>query len=139
MTLSNNIQTAIYTALKASAELSSLIIDVFDNVPLQGSAQDDSKFPFVVIGQDSFSNFSTNTTTGFDGSLQIKSYARSDGGFKEVKQVESAIYEALDRIQLPVSSGILTTIDYDTSNYFIEPDGLTQTAITTFRILVDNV
>lgn len=137
--LSNEIQKAIYDALKASAELTPLIVDVYDNVPLQGESQDDSKFPFVVIGRDSYIDYSTNCTTGFDGNIEIRSYARSGGGYKQVKQIESAIYKALNRATLTVENAQFIGLTYtNTGSHFTEPDGLTQAAITNFRILVDN-
>ena len=137
--LSNEIQTAIYTELKASTELSALIVDVYDNNPLQGSAQDPAKFPFVVIGRDSYIDSSTNCSTGFDGNIEIRAHARSEAGFREVKQVESAIYKALNRATLAVDNALFIGLTYvNTPAYFVEPDGMTQTAITNFRILVDN-
>ncbi len=138
--LSNEIQTAIYTALKASVELSAIIVDVYDNVPQIGSAADNSEFPYVVIGEDSFVDDSTNTTTGFDGNIQIRSFSRSGGGKKQLKSIESAIYTALNRVDLVVSNGLFIALTYVNSPpYFQDPDGKTQTAITNFRILVDNL
>jgi hypothetical protein len=138
--LSYEIQKAIYAALKASTELTPLIVDVYDNVPLQGESQDDSKFPFVKIGDDSYIDSSTNCSTGFDGSLQIRAYTRSGGGSKQLKTIQKAIYNALNRANLTVDNAQFIGLTWtDNPTAFTEPDGLTQTGIMNFRILVDNL
>ena len=138
--LSNEIQAAIYTALKASSELSALIVDVYDNVPLQGESQDDTKFPFVKIGDDSYVGDDTNCTTGFDGSLQIRAYTRSGGGSKQLKSIQKAIYNTLHRANLTVADALFIGLTWtDNPATFTEPDGKTQAGIMNFRILVDNV
>jgi hypothetical protein len=138
--LSYEIQKAIYAALKASTELTPLIVDVCDNVPLQGESQDDTKFPFVKIGDDSYIDSSTNCSTGFDGSLQIRAYTRSGGGSKQLKTIQKAIYNALNRANLTVDNAQFIGLTWtDNPTTFTEPDGLTQTGIMNFRILVDNL
>jgi hypothetical protein len=138
--LSIEIQEAIYAQLKASVELSAIIVDVYDNVPQVGSAADNDAFPYVVIGDDSFADDSTNTTTGYDGNIQIRSFARSGGGKKQLKTIESAIYKALNRSSLTIDNGFFIGLTYvNSSPPFQDPDGKTQTAITNFRILVDNL
>ena len=138
--LSVEVQAAIYAALKASVELTPLIVDVYDNVPLQGESQDDSKFPIVKIGDDSFVADDTNCTTGFDGSLQIRAYTRSGGGSKQLKTIQKAIYTTLNRANLVVDNAQFIGLTWtDNPATFTEPDGLTQTGIMNFRILVDNL
>lgn len=97
-TPANAIQTAIYQRLTGYAPLTTLVrSNVFDFVP--ASAQP----PYVVIGDDTCIDRSDKLTNGWEATLTIHCWDFEKAGRKSVKQIMSAIYDALHRQEASVT------------------------------------
>ena len=132
------VQTAIHGALTAHAPLMALVSGVYDNVPQAADSGDGSAYPYVTIGEDVHTDWSTDTSLGDDASITIHTWSRYRGR-KETKQIQGAIYDALTRVNLSVSGYKLVTIDFLDEQSFIDTDGLTRHGVSTFRVLLDEM
>lgn len=124
------IQTAIYNKLTGYSNLMSLINGVYDSVPQT------EVFPYVTIGEDAHSGWTTNTTLGTDAQLVINSWSR-DRGRKETKLIQAQIYNALNRASLTYLGYDIINIELLDSTSFIDADGLTRHGVQTFRALIE--
>ena len=107
----NALQKAIYQRLD-----SQLSTPVYDHV-LQGSAP-----PYVVIGADTMTDFSSKTTSGFDCTLTIHAWDYDKAGRKSVKTILSDIYDALHRQEasITVTGFQLLMLDFEFEESFQE-------------------
>ena len=94
MSFETAIQTTIYTALKADAPLSAVVVDVYDDVPQPTDTGDSSDFPYVTIGETVHSDWDTVTSVGDDATLTIHTWSRF-AGRSEVKEIQGLIYDVL--------------------------------------------
>lgn len=130
------IQSAIYTALTGDATLMALIQGVYDDVPQSAASETSSDFPFVVIGEDDFISWDTDTETGHEGTLNIHVWSRYRGKY-ETKQIFGAIYNALNRQDLTLTNFWLIDIQYDSSDSFVDPDGFTRHGVIKFLVKLE--
>ena len=140
-TISADFAAGSYSLYSAAVEagrayLSDTLVGVYDNVPqpLDGGAA--SNFPYITIGEDDFTDWSTDTESGADVTVTIHSWSRYRGR-KEIKAIQSAVYGVLHRATLSVNNWYFVSCDFLTSNTLVDPDGLTRHGIQTFRILLD--
>lgn len=123
------LQEAIYTALTGDATLQGFISTrVYDRPP------QDSAFPYVDIGEGTATDFDTKTENGMEQTVSIHSWSR-DQGRKEVKQIMSAIVDALDQQSLSVTGHSLVLLRFEFSTVEHDPDGYTQHGVQRFRAL----
>lgn len=126
------LQQAIETRLKAHSAVTALVSSrVYDHAP-QGTA-----FPYIEIGEDTTIPFETDTSVGGEHSLVLHIWSRYRGK-KEVKQIQDAIYAALNRYDLPVSGAHTVLCEHETSDSEIDPDGLTRHGTMTFRVILED-
>jgi len=118
------IQKAIYSALD-----SALSINVYDNVP------DNAAAPYVVIGDDTVAEFDTDGERGFEATVTIHTWSTYRGR-SQVKEIMSAVYNALHRADLTVQGYNLLGCDFEFSETFLESDGVTRHGVQRFRILI---
>lgn len=138
MSFEVDLQAAIYTELTNNAPLMALVVGVYDDVEQVADSGNDASYPFVVIGEDIYTDWSTDTTLGAEVNLSIHTWSRYRGR-KEVKQIHDAIYTALNRINLVINNQELTTIDFVQSQSFLDSDALTRHGVIEFRLLFDTV
>ncbi len=129
------LQTAIYTALRADATIRSLVGNparVFDFVPqieTAGTATTEPEkttFPYVVIGDDNPSNFSTKSTDGQDHQVSINIWDRTHRGTRTIKQIMAAVYDVLHHASFSVSGHTLVLSHFQFSDIFPDPDGISR-------------
>ncbi len=113
-TPSNALQSAIYTRLTGYAPLTALISGVYDNVP------DNAQPPYVVIGDDTCIDWSTQTENGWETTVTIHVWDFEKSGRKSVKAIMSTIYDALHRQEtnIPVSGFNLVIIQSEFEQTF---------------------
>jgi|AntRauTorckE6833_2_1112554.scaffolds.fasta_scaffold02006_9 hypothetical protein len=128
------LQEAIFQNLSGDAPLLALVNGIYDYVPQPNDAGSPANFPYVVVGDDSLNAWDTDTTTGADSSIVIHSWSRYKGK-KEIKQIQGAVYAALNRATLSIDGYSFVTCDLLTSDSFIDSDGITQHSTQTFRVL----
>lgn len=88
----NALQKAIYERLDAQ-----LSVPVYDHVP-QGQAA-----PYVVIGADTLTDWSTKTQAGWEFTVTIHAWDFEKAGRKSVKTVLSDAYDALHQQEANVT------------------------------------
>ena len=144
--LSNAIQIAVYTKLAASTELDGLLARtvggsdpaIYDNVTQPSDTGDDQYFPYIVIGDDSVMDWSTDTASGGDVDVTIHVWSRSDGK-RETKQIQSAIYNALHRQTLSVPDHEFIGRDFDNETSVLDTDMKTFHGTCEYRVYIDEV
>ena len=123
------LQQAVYAALLADSGVAALA-GIYDDVP------DDAAMPYVVIGEDRESDWSTTTESGSQHILSIHVWSRA-AGHREAKLLCDAVRAALDGAALTVSGATLIDIRYQATQYSRESDGRTIRAVLTFRAVLE--
>ncbi|HTT98964.1 MAG TPA: DUF3168 domain-containing protein [Rhizomicrobium sp.] len=133
MSASWALQQAIFATLCASDGIKDVVGDpprVFD-APPRGVA-----FPYVVIGDDTESDWSTATEAGSEHALAVHVWSRADG-HREAKLVADAVRDALDGAALSVTGQALIDIRHRDTNFIRESDGETTHAVLQFRAVME--
>jgi len=123
------LQQAIYTELSGYAPLPA---PVYDDVPQDGS------FPYVVIGDDSFADWSTDTELGATSVLTVHTWSRLRGR-KETKELQGHIETALNRATLSATGYNFVSLDLLSSESFLDSDGLTRHGVQTFNAIIERL
>lgn len=126
------IQQGIVAKLQGDAALMALIVGVYDDVPQAALSENNAAYPFIVVGDDTFNAWDTDTELGFESEIQIHVWSRYRGK-KELVDIFGKIYDALNRQQI-VSTFHILDINHTNSNSFLEPDGRTRHGITSYLI-----
>lgn len=144
---SSAIQISIYSKLSASAELDALLarrVDfpslpaIYDDVTQPSDTAAESDFPYVVIGDDSVADWSTDTASGAEANVIIHIWSRFDGK-GETKRIQAAIYNALHRQTLTVPDHEFIGCDFDTESVVLDPDMHTYHGTSEYRVIIDEV
>lgn len=140
------IQKAVYELLIADATLATLLAPsdiegsptrpaVYDFAPQAAASEDDSKFPYVTIGEDTAAEFDTDDIDGQETTLTLHAWSRQRGR-KEVKQILDALYAALHDAALTVEGSHALFCYWEFSEALpVDDDGITQHGVTRFRIV----
>ena len=143
----NAIEIAFYTALSNSAELVALLADnvqasgfpaIYSYVPQIGDTGDDNVFPYIVIGEDTLTDWSTDTASGIEAMATIHTWSRTNGR-RETKQIQGAIYNALHRAELTTPDHEFIGCEFETSDIVLDPDMQTHHGTSQFRVTIDEV
>jgi hypothetical protein len=125
------LQQAVYAALLADSGVAALAgTRIFDDVPC------DAAMPYVVIGEDQESDWSTATESGSQHILSIHVWSRA-AGHKEAKLLCDGVRAALDGAALTVSGATLIDLRYQATQYARQNDGRTIRAALTFRAILE--
>lgn len=135
---SENLQRALYDDLVSDPVLSALITGIYADVQQPNLPEDDSAFPFVVIGKDNLSPFDTKTDNGASALCQIDVWSR-ENNLTECKAISSAIYDTLQKGSLTISGAhhILTRVE--SMVFSIDPDGHTKRGMVMARVVYDEI
>jgi hypothetical protein len=128
------LQQAVFARLVASEAIKDIVDDpprVFDTVP-RGAT-----FPYIVIGEDRQSDWSTATETASEHRLVIHVWSRSPGA-KEARVAAQAVADALDGAALAVPGFTLVNLRWLDGETLRENDGETIHAQLTFRAVLEN-
>jgi hypothetical protein len=127
------LQQAIFATLAAAADIREAVGDpprIYDAVP-RGSA-----FPYIVIGDDKESDWSTATELGTAHALTIHIWSRA-AGRKETRLAAQAVIEALNGAELTLDGQALIDLRYLESDSVRENDGETVHAQLRFKALLE--
>jgi hypothetical protein len=133
MSASWALQQAIFATLCASDDVKNAVGDpprVFDTPP-RGTA-----FPYIVIGDDTESDWSTASEPGSEHAIQVHVWSRADGR-KEAKLVADAVRDTLDGAELSVTGQALIDIRYLETALTRDSDGETIHAVLRFRAVLE--
>lgn len=128
-----DLQRAIVTRLKASADLQALIgnpIRLFEEVP------PDPQFKYVTIGPVQRLPDLAECIDGAEMFLDFHVFSRSKG-YPECKAVGSVLIEELHDASLTLAEHRCVLLHLSDERYFIEPDNQTKHGVITFRALVE--
>lgn len=132
------LQQAIYDALTGDVTLMALITGVFADVQQPNLPEDDSSFPYVVIGQDTLREESTKTDNGVIATVQIDVWSRQNN-VTEAKDIGTAVYNVLQKGNLTISGAHHILTRSIGQEYTTDPDGHTKRGLLTFSVLYDEV
>lgn len=113
-----------------------LSVPVYDHVPQAADPSDDSAFPFVTVGEDTFTPFDTDNSIGFTVECTIHVWSRKRGR-KETKEIQTEIYNSLHRAELTVTGYHCIGIDHIFADSAMEPDTITRHGVQRFTVLLD--
>ncbi|MEZ0226537.1 MAG: DUF3168 domain-containing protein [Alphaproteobacteria bacterium] len=129
-----DVQTALYARLTGTSALTALLAagsnGVCDHVP-QGLA-----FPYVVLSSLQATASDTQQTHGYDITISIASYSRSEG-MKELRGIMAVIYDTLHDAGFAVPNQSLILCQQISSETQLEPDGITRAGLQRFRIITE--
>ena len=133
MSASWALQQAIFATLCSSDEIKDVAGDpprIFDTPP-RGTP-----FPYIVIGDDTESDWSTATEAGSEHAAVIHIWSRADG-HREAKLVSDAVRDTLDGAEFNVTGQALIDIRYLETGFTREADGQTIHAVLRFRAVLE--
>ncbi len=134
------LQQGVYTALRADATLQSLTgvtpARIFDHVP-QSTWEAATFPPFVVIGDSEAFEWDTKSEDGMEQIFTIDTWTRDGGGKKVLKQIMSAVVDALDKQALSVTGHDLVMLLFEFSDTMLEDDGITRHGVQRFRAVTE--
>ena len=124
-----DLQKAIYGALNTF-----ISVPVFDHVPQK------TPYPYVAIGEDNFSDWSTDDKNGFQATVNIHVWDRPEGssggrGKVVTKEIQGEIYNILQRSNFPIGDYGNAGMSYEYSDCFMDTDGITYHGVQRFRVL----
>ena len=127
------LQQAIYATLSADSGVSDAVGDrIFDAVP-RGAA-----YPYIVIGDDKESDWSTATEPGSSHALTIHIWSRA-AGRRETRLAAEAVIAALNGAELALSGQTLIDLRWLESESSRESDGETVHAQLRFKAITEPV
>ena len=132
------LQESIYDALTGDVTLMALITGVYADVQQPNLPEDDSLFPYVVIGQDSLATFDTKTENGVRALTQIDVWSRQNN-LTEAKDVGTAVYDVLQKGVLTISGAHHILTRAVGQDYSTDPDGHTKRGLLTFTVIYDEI
>lgn len=126
-------QKTIYEILTSDAPLMALIAGVHDsaNVP-QGAA-----FPYVTIGEVSFTDRSSHTHRGFAAELTIHTWDQSENrGRKKVQSIQAEIDRLLHTINICIDGWNIINFRQVFVEVIVDADNVTMHGIQKFNLLI---
>jgi hypothetical protein len=125
-----SLQKKIYQLLEEDDEITSdYKCRVFDHVP------DNVGYPFIVIGDDSFDDFSSHTTDGFAVTMTIHTWTQGEGK-KRCKEIQSRIYEIIHKADLELAGQKTVSLRAGLTTTILDPDGRTYHGVNVFNLLL---
>ena len=123
-----DLQKAVFGALDGV-----ISVEVCDDVS-QGT-----EYPYVVIGGDSFTDWSDDTNNGMEGTINIHTWHRPEGssgkrGTLITKEIQSEVYGVLQRSNFAVGDYGNIGMTFEYSDVFMDVDGLTYHGVQRFRV-----
>lgn len=127
---SYELQASVYAKLTSTASVNNLVGGrIYDDVP-QGTA-----YPFIQIGEESIIDNSTKTLQGQSITVNVHVFSEYRGKL-EVKNILSAIYDALHDSDMIVDEANLINFRFEFSDIVVESDGITRHGVMRFRAIV---
>jgi hypothetical protein len=131
------VQFVIYNLLKRSVKLASVTTGVYDNVP-EYSGSEQIPFPYVTIGEDVFTDNSTDSELMNLVSITIHVWA-GDAGRAQTKQIQGIIYDLLNRARITSMEFKFININQVSSQSQLDSDGKTRHGIQTFNLMIEEL
>lgn len=133
MSSADELQKLYYDTLKASAEISALAQDVYDNVPENPFG---AKTAYISFGPTNTVEDDADCIVGLEISSQIDIWSRSVG-FPECKRLTDLVRRALHRRRLSLSDNSLVDLWVTLVRVFRDPDGITSHGVVQVTATVE--
>lgn len=132
----NPLQLALFSRLTAGLSP----VKVYDSPPNQPDGLSNSDFPYVVIGDDTFAPFDTDTSIGNSCTVTLHVWSRYNGK-KETKTIMGSIFQLLHRQASSLSASGYNFIDclFEFGEVIEEIDGKTRHGVCRYRILLEKI
>ena len=100
-----------------------------------GNVPDNIKSLYVVIGNNTAIDWSTDGRTGFEVTITIHTWdaISTSRGFYNLKLLMGKVYITLNRVKLSTPGYNALELDYEFSESMLDPDGLTTHGVQRFR------
>lgn len=131
-------QQVVIDRLKTYAVIVTEKIPVSDDVLQPSDSGDAKNFPYIVIGDDAFVEWDTDTELGVEVTVTIHSWSRMPGK-KEIKKIQGYIYDALHRYDFSADGYKFIFCAFLSSDSFLDTDGLTRHGVQKFKVLLEKV
>jgi len=132
------VQQGIYSTLTSYSPLMSAVAAVYDDVPQPDDSGYASNFPYITIGEDIFTDISTDTELMSSVSITVHTWSRACGR-KETKNIQSLIYNALNRVNISQAGYKFVNIHEAQSQSMLESDGKTRHGVQTFVLIIEEL
>lgn len=138
------VQKGVYTALTTHADMvaafttwSDGTVRVYDRVPSDtATGKITAKFPYLTIGEDQIIGQTNQNTDLSEVFVKVEVWSRPVTGSKlEVKAIAGAVRTALAR-DFDLSGFGIGGFEHHNTMFRREPDGITERAIVTIRLIV---
>ena len=128
MSFELDLQKAIYGALNGV-----ISAPVYDHVTQS------TPYPYVVIGEDNFNDWSTDDKNGFEATVNLHVWDRPKGssgqrGKAVTKEIQGQIYDILQRSSFPIGDYGNPGMSFEYSDVFMDNDGITYHGVQRFRV-----
>tara|TARA_R100001460_G_scaffold29892_3_gene59178 strand:- start:7473 stop:7880 length:408 start_codon:yes stop_codon:yes gene_type:complete len=124
------LQEKIFSTLNSDSNLTSTQgAAIYDEVP------ENSAFPYVQIGGESASDFSTKDLTGSEVTINLDVWSQYKGS-KEVKDLMDRVHTLLHDSSLAVTGHNLINLRFEFSDVLRDPDGITRHGVMRFRAVM---
>lgn len=127
------IQSQIYSKLSTTPAVNDSVTGIYDDVPQSAKSEESSDFPFIVIGDDDYLNWDTDTEVGWQSDFRVHIWSRY-GGKKELLEIANAVHNALNRTSITTDSYHVLDVNHVSFNSFVEPDGRTRHGVIQFKL-----
>ena len=137
------IQQAIFTKLDGTSGVTTLLAAhafaagkkaIYDRTPQAAAPEDNSAFPYIVIGDDTAAEWDTDDSAGQETKITLHVWSRYRGK-RETKQILDALYAALHNATLTVTGHLALYCYWEFHESLEDPDGVTQHGVTRYRIV----
>lgn len=126
MSVSAELQKAIYDALVADSAVGALIGDrIYDGVP-KGAV-----FPYVSFGPTDSLTDDMECVAGRRETVQLDVWSRDQGKMRPCKEIMDAVKDALHFADLSLAVNALVLIRVDGQRLFMDQDGITAHGVLT--------
>lgn len=124
-----NLQKMIYSALTGDAQLSAVVVGVFDYVP------EADNMPYIQIGDDTLKDWNTMDFNGKQAACTIHCWSRLEGR-SECKTIQGHVQRILSTGQLSLLNAVLVLFQLEFETTITDPDGVTQHGVQRFRAFI---
>lgn len=143
------VQQAVYDKLRLNVALAALLAEhaydvgsptlpaVYDYVPQPAAPEDDTRFPYVALGEFTASEFDTDDTDGQETTITLHVWDRREGR-QRAKQVLDAVYDALHDQTLSIAGQVAVLCLWEFAESVPDTDPRVQHLVSRFRILTQS-
>lgn len=131
MSVADALQSALYQKLVEETDYS-----VFNFVP------DNQEGDFIVIGSDTYSDFSGDCFLGFDATVTISVWTLPTAdqkyqGMMQCNKIMGELYDILHRSELQLEGYANLSITFEFQDIFRQPDGLSYQGVQRYRFYLE--